>query len=38
METLKKIIESIKNFSYEHPTKFIFILGFIFGFLFGIVF
>lgn len=38
MEHVKKIIESIKKFSYEHPAKFIFILGFIFGFLFGIIF
>ena len=33
METITKYIEQIKSWSFLHPLRFIFILGFISGFI-----
>lgn len=38
MNTINKIAEYIKNFAWEHPTKFIFILGMMVGFILGLLF
>jgi hypothetical protein len=33
METLSTIVKKVKTWTKEHPSQFIFVLGFIFGFI-----